>query len=37
LLLVKQTNCAIRFTESMVQLTREEVHDQPISSPGWLS
>ena len=37
LLLVKQTKCAIRFAEAMVQLTVEEVHDQPIPSVGWLS
>jgi hypothetical protein len=37
LLLVKQTECAIQLVESMVQLTSEEVHDQPIPSAGWLS
>lgn len=37
LLLVKQTTFAIQFAGSMVQLTREEVHDQPIPHVGWLS
>jgi hypothetical protein len=37
LLLVKQTKCAIQFVEAMVQLTMEEVHDQPIPSADWLS
>ncbi|WP_156042073.1 NACHT domain-containing protein [Bradyrhizobium sp. URHD0069] len=37
LLLVKQTKCAVRFAGSMVQLTTEEVHDQPIPSAAWLS
>jgi hypothetical protein len=37
LLLVKQTECAIRFTEAMVKLTLEEVHDQPVPPARWLS
>jgi hypothetical protein len=37
LLLVKQTKVAIRFVESMVKITTEEVHDQPIPSAKWLS
>jgi hypothetical protein len=37
LLLVKQTECAVRLTEAMVKLTLEEVHDQPIPPARWLS
>jgi hypothetical protein len=37
LLLVNQTGLAIQFAESMVRLTIEEVHDQPITVTEWLT
>jgi hypothetical protein len=37
LLRVGQQKLAVRYTDTMVRLTKEELHDQPLPCPGWQS